>query len=253
MNATADRTNGRKPAPRETIAATLALLRPPAMTPPWWIAVVAVTALTNLADFFTAPAGGARLGIGFALAALARVLLVFWVAYALTRQQAGAEAPATIRTGFWRFAALSLALVLPAGLAARVAMAAIGDAGEVARGVALYAAQVVVGLLLLRLLAWQTALAVGDGALGFRGAWRGLAGAAPALAAAMLAVVAPLLAIHLALTLAGLAAAPGPRIALAIVDGVVSGAQLAASTAVAVVAWQIALARAGLRAADAPA
>lgn len=229
--------------PTETTGAVrsmLALAR--TLSPAWWLIAIAVTGGTNLLDFFAAAQPGARTSPLFAAAAIVRIALVFWISYALIRRLAGHDAPARITMAFARFSLLAFAQVVLLGSMAAVARLLIGpDGSRVELGIALFLLTTAIMLILVRLYAWQAALAVGDRTLGIGGAWRKLASHKFGLAAAYL-VISAVAVVHMFLTQMALASGgeAGPLTALAIVDGVVSAVQLVLGASLAVAAWRLA-------------
>jgi hypothetical protein len=210
------------------------------MGPGWWIVAVAVTAGTNLIDFFVVAAGGGATP-AFIAAALVRVGLVFWLGYALTRRLAGVERPAAPTMALARYALFMLAVAIAMGVLTGLATLIAGERGVAATGAVSFLLGTLAGLLLVRLYAWQGALAVGDRTLGPAGAWRRLAGRTGALVLAYLAIL-PVAAVHHALTHYALQLLERPDLlaAIAIGDGLASALQLALTAALAVVAWTMA-------------
>ncbi|MFN3943450.1 MAG: hypothetical protein ACK4K7_00805 [Allosphingosinicella sp.] len=217
----------------------------------WWIVAFAVTAGTNLIDFFVIAAGGAATP-AFTAAVAVRVVLVFWLGYALTRRLAGVERPAAPTAALGRYALFMIGVTVLMGAMTGLATLIVGNRGVATTGAVSALLGALAGLLLVRLFAWQAALAVGDRTLGPTGAWRRLAGQNGALVLAYLAIL-PVVAAHHALTHYALQLFDRPDLlaAVAIVDGLVSALQLALSAALAVVAWTIAAGSRPLR--EAPA
>lgn len=212
----------------------------------WWLPTIAITGGTNLLDAFTATGSGGKRNAAFAIAALIRVLLAFWITYALLRRLAGEKAPMRIGLPFLKSVLFLLASALVLGMGAAAARAAVGDIRSV-RGLAVnWAVVTAIGVAVIRLSAWQTALAVGDRKLGPMGAWRHLAGCHLGLALAFL-VASPIMAAHIALTVGGIAVGLSSlsRACLGIVDGIVSAAQLVLGCALAVAAWRAATEQTG--------
>lgn len=212
----------------------------------WWLLVVAITAGTNALDFFAAQDPDARRSAFFAVAAAIRVLLVFGLAYALLRRLADARPALRFGMTMLRtFLFMVGTVALLAGSAALAALITGGDARSMEVAVAVPIITTLVTVALVRLYAWQAALAVGDRELGPAGAWRALAGAHGRLAAAYL-IVAAIGVVHSLLT--RLAIVPGRTaeslLALAAVDGIVSALQLVLGCALAVAAWRAARTRA---------
>ena len=215
---------------------------------PIWLLVLAVTAGTNALDFLAAPPPGERPDAAFAAAAAVRVGLVLWLGYFLVRRFAGTARPGRIGMPFFRFTLYSLAVAAVMGLCAFLARRLVETPQlQVVLAGLLFAA---LTLALIRLLAWQAALAAGDRALGAGGAWRNLADCHGALAVAYLPVV-PLALLHSGLTMAAVRTpgGMGATLGLALVDGAVSGLQIAYSCALAAFAWKLARERAALPAA----
>lgn len=212
----------------------------------WWLLIIAVTSLTNLLDFLAAAQPDAARSPQFAAAALIRVALVFWVSYALIRRLGDHAAPMRLSPAFARFVLLAFAQLALVALAAGAARLIVGpsEARESAALLTTYLLLTLIMLVLIRLYAWQAALALGDRTLGAAGAWRRLAPYKLELATAYLLIV-PVAALHMLLTEAALAGgSPGRLAVLALVDGLVSAGQLALSCSLAVAAWRLASARA---------
>jgi hypothetical protein len=213
----------------------------------WWLLVVAITAGTNALDFFAAAGPDAKRSLPFILSALVRVLLVFWLGYALLRKLARERAPMRIGMPFLRVVLFMLGTAALMAAATGIgAKAGGGDPRSFTAAVVMWLVMTGISLALVRLYAWLAALAVGDRRLGPMGAWRGLAGCHAGLALAYLAV-SLVAALHSALT--RLALLPGlPRASLgglALADGLVSGVQQGLASALAVAAWRVARERAG--------
>src|SRR3712207_6613219 len=88
----------------DVLGGMLALLRLPHMTTAWWLLAIAITGGTNLLDFIAAAQPDAGRTPLFAVAALLRVGLVFWLGYAVIRHFAGEPSPMKITAAFFRFA-----------------------------------------------------------------------------------------------------------------------------------------------------
>lgn len=99
----------------EIAASTIALARSPRMGAAWWALAIAVTSGTNLLDFLAAARPGAATSAAFAVAAVIRLALVFWLSYALIRQLAGEARPAAPTAAFGRFALFQLGMVVLLG------------------------------------------------------------------------------------------------------------------------------------------
>jgi hypothetical protein len=213
----------------------------------WWLLAAAITSGTNLLDFFAAAQPDAARSLLFVAAALVRALLVFWLAYALIRRMAGTAEPMKPTFAFLRFALFMLGTVFVLGAATGLGTVITGaPADSAAAGIAAFLIITLVSVALVRLFAWQAALAVGDRTLGPAGAWRGLAGLMGGLVAAYL-IVAAVSAAHGFLTRLAIASADAPAalVALAVVDGLVSAVQLMLGCALAVAAWRLARDRSG--------
>jgi hypothetical protein len=207
-----------------------------------WLILLAVTVGTNLLDFAAVPSAGGRPGLGFLLAALLRVALVFWVSYTLLRRLAGTARPHAVTIAFWRLALLQLAMLIVVGLATRLAFIMAGPNPPLATAwLAGFLGLAGAGLLTIRILAWHTALAVGAPFAALGALWLAQKDAAGRIALAFVALILPVAALHLALTLVGIRIplAPLPHLLVAVVDGIVQAWQLALTLGLAVVAWQI--------------
>lgn len=225
-------------------------LRAPVMTAELWLATAFVTIGTNLLDFATVPLPGERPGALFAAAAAVRVLLVFWIGYAVARQMGGAADPWRPRLAFVRYSALSVALLILFGLATRIGLMLVpGERTIAGEWVAVLLVVAAWSVLTIRLVGWGPALALDAPFRDLPRLWAGLRGAGVALAMVFVQVVLPFAAIHYALTLVGvrLPLDTPALAALAVVDGVVSAVQLVLTVALGVVAWRIARDAAGLR------
>jgi hypothetical protein len=226
--------------------AMAAEVKSPRMGAGWWLLAIAIASGTNLLDFLAAPRGGAAPGALFAIAAFIRVALVFWLTYALIRRMAGLAEPGRITVAFGRFVLFQIGLVVLVGAVTGLATRALGlSADGVTGGITSFVAMSLVYLVIVRLFAWQAALAIGDGTMGPGRAWRALAGHVGPLAGAYLAI-AGFAAVHAALTRLALATDGGAALAgLALVDGAVSAVQLVLTCALGVVAYRLASGRAG--------
>jgi hypothetical protein len=214
---------------------------------PWWLIALGITSFTNLADFLSGPGSGGAHSPQFLAAAVARIALVVWLAYALIRKMAGLARPATLELGLLRFFLFNVANGLLLGACAWAATLLLGSERDPLAFILL--SQLLLSLIvvmLVRLFAWQTALAIGDRSLGPVGAWRGLSGRHGMLAVAYLAIL-PFAVLHAVLTeLAVRSQGDNPTlIVLAFGDGAVSSVQLALYCALAVIAWRLAGGEAG--------
>ncbi|MBV8685645.1 MAG: hypothetical protein JOZ90_07255 [Alphaproteobacteria bacterium] len=225
---------------RETAA------RAKALPAPWWLLVAAIATGTNAVDFFAAAGPDPKHSLAFILSALVRVLLVFWVGYAVLRRLADVPAPMRVGMPFLRTLLFMLGSAALMALATGIgAKAGGGGPRGITAGIVAWLVMTVVGMALVRLDAWLAALAVGDRGLGPTGAWRRLAGGHGGLALASL-VISLVGAVHSASTrlalLPGLE--PSSLLGLALVDGIVSSVQLVLGAALAVAAWRAATDRA---------
>ena len=207
------------------------------------VALLAVTIGTNLLDFAMIPAAGQRPGVAFAISAAIRVILVFWISFVVQRRIVDQRAGLGVGAGFWRFVLLQL-LFLVGMVAVRAAVLKIAPPAPTLAGewLANFIGLAVWGVIAIRLLAWNAALAVGAPFRELAVLWRGLKGQNAALIGVFVMIVLPPAALHLAFTLIGLRVhvAPGPLAFLSIADGLVSALQLALNCAVAAVALRLA-------------
>ncbi|MDO6413777.1 hypothetical protein Q4F19_05230 [Sphingomonas sp. BIUV-7] len=210
---------------------------------PMLAALLAVTIGTNLIDFATAPAAGQRPDMAFALAALLRVALVFWISFVVQRRIVDPRGGFRIGPDFWRFSLLQI-LLLIGMIAVRAATLKVTPPAPALAGewLANFIGLAAWGLIAIRLLAWNAALAAGAplGDLGHL--WRNLRGHDVSLLGAFAILVLPFAALHVAFTLISVRVEipRGPLAFLGIVDGLVSALQLALSCAVAAVALRLA-------------
>lgn len=225
---------------RSVVAEVYAALRAPAMTPGWWALLVAVTAGTNLADLFAATQPGARTSAAFALAALVRVLLVFWIGYALLRRLGGVARPLKVTGALFRYALFGIGLIALLAGCSLLAGYAVPDS-MLARMFLTYGLLTVAVMALAPLYAWQAALAAGDRSFGPGGLWQALRSCHADLAMAYLAIL-PVALIHAGLTFAAIrtGAASAALALLALVGGLVSAVQLVLMAALAVIGWRLA-------------
>jgi hypothetical protein len=223
---------------RETLA-TLRTMRAGVLA-----VLLAGTVGTNLLDFATAPAPGARPDGMFVAAAVLRIVIVLWVSYGLQRHLAGGDQPFRPQAALGRFVALQIPLLIGFGLATQLGQIMQGP-GPVPLATqwlfallpgALYA------LFTVRLLAWNAALAMGEPLRGLGRIWRGQSGYDAPLCAAYLSLVLPIAAIHLAMTLVALRTVmtPDAKLILAVIDALFQALQLALTCALGAVAWRIA-------------
>lgn len=213
----------------------------------WWLLAAAITSGTNTLDFVAAAEPDGKRSAFFAAAAALRIALIFWLAYALLRKLAGAERPMRIGMPFLRLSLYMIATIVV--VAAAGALGAFASDGDPLNPFAVFVSWIAMslaGIALVRLYAWQTALAVGDRTLGLQGGWRSLAGCHIALALAYLPIAAIAL-VHSLLT--RLALSPGRSrdelFALAACDGILSAVQLVLSASLAVQAYRTAKAGSG--------
>jgi cytochrome b len=207
-------------------------------------ALLAATVGTNLLDFATIPAVGTRPDAGFALAAIVRIVAVFWVSYAVQRHLAGGAQPFRPSLALGRFVLLQLALLIGFGLATRLGLIVQGPGPNplAARWLYAFLATTLYALLTIRLLAWNAALAT-DAPFGALGpVWRGQTGRLGAIAGGFVSLILPIAALHLAFTLvaAETVLSPEARLVVGVIDGVLQALQVALSCALGTVALRIA-------------
>jgi hypothetical protein len=223
---------------RETIA-TLRTIRPATLA-----ALLLATVGSNLLDFATLPAPGAKADAGFILAAIVRIVAIFWVGYGVQRQLAGGAEPFRPSPALGRFVLLQIALLAGFGLATRLGIIVQGPGPNPLATQWLYAflAIAAYGLLTIRLLAWNAALAMGAPFAALGGLWRGQAGRLGTIAGAFVGLILPVAALHLAFTLVAIKMilSPEARLVLGVVDGLLQALQIGLSCALGVVAWRIA-------------
>lgn len=205
--------------------------------------LLAATIGTNLLDFASMPASGARPTVPFLAAAIVRVVLVFWIAYAVQRRLTATPCPFAVQPSFWRFCVLEVVLFVGFGICVKLALMAAGTSPPLAtEWLASFLALALWSLATIRTLAWVAALGAGAPFAALPRLWRAQTGMDLALIGAFCALVLPPAAIHLALTLVGLKVPlpPKPKLALLLCDGMVQALQLAFTCALAAVAWRIA-------------
>lgn len=229
------------------VARMYGTLRGSGMTAPWWLLTIGITSGTNLLDFFAATQPDALTSLFFLFAVVVRILLVFWLAYALLRRLGGLAAPLRIGAPFFRFALFAICTIALIGLSGAISsMLTSGLDRPVLTVIGTYVVLTLIVMALVRLYAWQAALAIGDRKLGASGAWRSLAPEHGRLALGYVAIL-PVAIVHATLTHFAVSGglAPAPLALLAIVDGIVSAVQLVLAAALAVIAWRIATAKSG--------
>jgi hypothetical protein len=223
---------------RETLA-TLRTMRSGVL-----VALLAGTVGTNLLDFATAPAPGARPDSGFVAAAAVRIVVVLWVSYGVQRHLAGGTQAFQPKAALARFSLLQIALLVGFGLATRlgIIMQGPGPAPLATQWLFALVPAAFYALFTIRLLAWSAALAVGEPFAALGRVWRGQSGHDLGLCSAYLSLVLPVAAIHLAMTLVALKIAMGAetRLVLAVVDGLFQALQLGLTCALGAVALRIA-------------
>lgn len=199
---------------------------------------------TNLLDIATTPGPDEPVAVPLAVAAVVRVLLVFFAAYAIQRRMAGVPGALRVTGGFARFFLFSLIFGVLSGLLTALGAQYSERAGMdlAGRWLAVLGITALWGVLVVRLTAWGPALATEAGFRALPGLLRRLRGTGVPLAMAYLQVVLPFAAIHSALMLIGtqLPLSGNSFAALALIDGVVSAAQLLLGSALAVFAWRLA-------------
>ena len=210
-----------------------------------WTVLLLATIGTNLLDFASAPPPGVPRDGSFLAAIAVRVIVVFWASYALQRRVLDVPRPYLVTWGLARFVALQIALLVPVALAARAAAALTGtDASPVAQWLATFIMLALVGLVLIRLLAWNAALARGERFGALPAIWHGQKGASGRLAQAFAVLVLPAAAVHLAMTMGALRMPHGlARLAIVLADGGVQAWQLLATLALSAIALDVATGR----------
>lgn len=226
-----------------SIVARAALQLLPRLSAPFVVALLAVTIGTNLLDFATLPAAAARPGASFALAALVRVALVFWISFVVQRRLIDPAAGLGPGRAIWPFVLLQI-LFLVGMIAIRAVTLRIAPPAPTLAGewLANFLSMALWALIAIRLLSWNAALAVGARLDDLPELWRALRGQDLPLMAALLILVLPFAALHLAFTLIGVRVpmASGPLIFLGVVDGIVSALFIALNSALAAAALRLA-------------
>lgn len=223
--------------------AVIAHLKPPYVPAEMWLAALAVTTAANLIDFAVVPVVGQGGHAPLIAAAVARVVAIFWIGFAVVRRMAGVPRPFAPDMPLLRYFALTLLLAIGFGLFSQIASVAAGAEAEMADiWVAHILACAIWYAFTIGLLAWQAALAVNDGTFRLKGLFVRQQGRLMPLWLTYVAIILPFAAIHAALALVGakLALPAKALAALALVDGAVSAVQLVATCALAVVAWRLA-------------
>jgi hypothetical protein len=209
----------------------------------WWLFVLAITAGTNALDFMAAAQPDAARSATFAVAALIRILLVFWIGFAILRRLAGPDGLSRAGMPFLRFSLFMIVMVALLAAATGLAVKLTGaGADNPVTGVVAFLLMTLISLALIRLYAWQAALAIGDRKLGPKGAWKALASRTGELRMAYLLLIVPVAALHSLLTRIALASGDDTAtlLGLALVDGAVSAVQLVLTCSLAVSAWRAA-------------
>jgi len=196
----------------------------------WWLVVLAVCIGAGMLDLATLP--GVRRGSGiWIVIAIARVLTVLAVAYAVVRRIMRATPRHRDWQTFPRFVGLTVVLAIGFTMTQKIGAIAVNQLGEgnlANRWLAMLLVSAFWSVLLIRATAWSAALAAGRKFRVLPSLWRSLSGKWPILAIVYLQVILPLVAVHLALTLLSieLVLPHHTQIGLALIDGVVSATQL---------------------------
>lgn len=202
-----------------------------------------VAVATNLIDFATVPAPGEGVTGAFVAAAIIRVLSVFYVTYVLQRRMAGTAAPFRPGAAFLRFFLVSIVGAVLFGLVTGggVRLAGTRDAALETQWLVTLALGAAWNVLIIRLVGWTAALANDAPFRVLPDVFRASRRAALPLALAFIQIILPFAAIHLALTLLSvrLPLSGTALAALALIDGVVSAAQLLLGCALAVFAARL--------------
>ncbi len=226
---------------RRSTLATLATLRPDVL-----VALLVATVGTNLLDFATAPAPGDAIGAGFVAAAFVRIVLVFWIGYAVQRNLSGGAQPLRPAIALARFCALQVVLLVGFGMATKLGaiMQGTGEVPLARQWLFGFLAMAFYALFTIRLLAWNAALAMGERFDRLVPLWRVQARALGRIGGAYVALILPITAIHLAMTLVALKTpmTTDLRLGLAVVDGLFQALELGLTCALGAVAWRVATA-----------
>jgi hypothetical protein len=202
-----------------------------------------VTVGTNLIDFATVPAPGEGVTSPFVAAAIIRVLAVFYVTYIILRRMAGTAAPFRPGAALLRFFLVSIIGAILFGLitGGGARLAGMRDAPLETQWLITLALGAAWNVLIIRLVGWTAALANDAPFRVLPDVFRASRGAALPLVLAFLQIVLPFAAIHLALTLLSvrLPLSGTALAALALIDGLVSAAQLVLACALAVFAARL--------------
>lgn len=219
--------------------------------PEYW-AIAAFAAIgANLIDFAALPDPAEGPGTGFVVAAIVRLLLVLGAAYVLMRRMAEVPRPLVPGISFLRFAAFSLVSLVLIGVLTQLIgrMTGIADQPLSTQWLVRFSAAAVLGVVVIAISPVAPALAGGTPFRGIPAVVRRTRGMRLPLAAVFLQCVLPFAAIHLALALVGAQLPLSGRAiaALALVDGVISAAQLLFTAGLYVTAWRMGEGRQPLR------
>jgi hypothetical protein len=219
--------------------------------PEYWAIAAFAAIAANLIDFASLPDPSEGPGASFAVAAIVRILLVLGASYVLMRRMAEVPRPLVPGVSFLRFAAFSLFALVAIGMLTQLIgrMTGIGDQPLSTQWLVRFSAAAVLGVIVIAVSPVGPALAGGVPFRGIPDVVRRTRGMRLPLAAVFLQCVLPFAAIHLALALVGaqLPLSGGVIAALALVDGMISAAQLLFTAALYVTAWRMGEGRQALR------
>lgn len=223
-------------------SATLATAR--RLSPAIWLAVIAGTTGTNLLDFATLPAPGTQPGFGFVVSGLLRVVIVLWVGFAAQRALAGGDRPFQPSAAMGRFLLLTVAGLVLMAIMAKISGILRGPGPVPLATDWLYAflGLAAYGLLTARMLAWLCGLAMGQPFSALPALWRGQAHHSGQIITTFAGFILPIMALHGALTMIviRIALPMELKMAIGVIDGVISAVQLILTSALGTVGWQIA-------------
>jgi hypothetical protein len=219
--------------------------------PEYWALAAFATIVANLIDFAALPFPGEAPGTGVVMANGVRVLLVLAAGYAILRRMAEVPQPLAPGIALMRFAAFSILSLVAIGTLTQLIGRTTGIADQPlsTQWLVMFSAAAVLGLVVIAVSPVGPALAAG---LPFRGVpdvVRRTRGMRLPLAAVFLQCVLPFAAVHIALTLVGARLPLSGRAiaALALIDGLVSAAQMLFAAALYVTAWRMGEGRQALR------
>lgn len=214
------------------------------LSPAIWLAVIAGTTGTNLLDFATLPVAGHKPGAGFVLSAIVRIVIVLWIAFAAQRALAGGDRPFQPSRAMGRFVLLVIAGMILTAVATKIAgfLRGPGPVPLATDWLVAFLALAVIGLLTARMLAWLCGMAMGEPFAALPGLWRGQAHHSGTVITVFAGLILPILALHGALTMIVLRIAMPMemRLAIGVIDGVISAIQLILTSALGTVGWKIA-------------